>query len=189
MSYQWRSNTFTGAGPQVSWPGSSFGSAPYGEICGWLTGETLVRVVLQGQVTFALSDTDPTHVASGWYTAGAQRITFATWANKFQDTTSFPAPIPQGGRDPYFPTYDQMVLKDLSQFHDQLGSDDWTATYEFAGGKVDADNKRGPAQHDNFVWLTWDFFNPLFNPPVNGGGSLATFFGYAITASCLFHIP
>lgn len=187
MATMWRTSQFLGVGPQSLWASSDLGIPGYKTVCQWLEGETLLRVRIQGQLTFAVHDTDPTHVAMGSFDAGGQMNTFGVWAKKDGG-----ASVPSSGVpvledvDNAFVLYDQMTLVSLSEFHEQLDTDDWTATYAFPGGGSDSKSSRGPATADTNVWLVYGFENTGINPPFDSSLTLATFFGFALTVSCLF---
>lgn len=187
MAAQWRTQQFLGVGPQSLWASSDLGTPGYKNICQWLEGETLLRVRIQGQVTFAVHDTDPSSVAMGSFDAGGQSNTFGVWADK-DGGASFPSSgVPVLTDIPrQFVFYDQMSLVSLSEFHDQLNEDTWTATYAFTGSTDNSDSSRGPASADTNVYLVYGFENTGINPPFDSSFTLATFFGFALTVSCLF---
>lgn len=187
MAAEWRTTTFQGVGPQSTWASGQLGSPGYKSICQWFEGETILRVRIQGQVTFAVHDTDPTHVAMGSFDAGGQGCYFGVWAKKDGGAATPTDGVPFiGSVNDAFVFYNMMSLVSLSEFHEQLDTDDWTATYAFTGDSGDSHSSRGPATADTDVWLVYGFENTGINPPFDSSFTLATFYGFNLNVSCLF---
>lgn len=187
VSMEWRTKLIEGEGNTSTWSAGQLGAPGYLELCQWLTGESIVRVRIQGQLAFNIRNTDPSTNLVDPSILSAMGCFFGVWAKADGGSATPPLGVPVlGSLNDSFVFYNSMTQTILTSFQESTTIQDNTAVYTFPYGDGDAKSRRGPATADTFAWLVFGFVSAGFNPTVNTSTGIASFYNYSLNVSCLF---
>lgn len=176
-------------GPQSNFALDLLGSHTHITLCPFNVGETILRVRVQGSLSYELRDTNPAAQQMDTIMVGSEHWTWGVWASKTGVTTPAQTPPIIGTLRDEWVFWNQMTLQSVNQFHDGLNTDRWIATWTFPTNNNDSTSSRGPCTVASTVELAWGFGNPVFELMSNTTAGIAGFFGYALTWEILKEIP
>lgn len=186
---EWEVFTISGGGPQSLFASDLLGRQSHVTMCPFNLGETILRVRVQGSLSYELRDTNPTMQQMDTIMVASENWTWGVWADKTGSSIPGQTPPINGTLRDEFIFWNQMTLHHVDEFHDQLGVDRWIATWTFPTNNNDSTSSRGPCTVASTVELCWGFNNPVYELMSNVTPGVTGFFGYALTWEVLKEIP